>query len=135
MPDESLLKKLHIKPGMRLLILNAPESYLDRLGAAANGQPIDTSPSGQYDVIQAFVHNRAEVDQLTPVVLLALKTGGLLWMTYPKGTGKIKTDIHRDTGWDALNQAGFEGIALIAVDETWSAMRFRPTADIKRQSH
>ncbi len=130
MPDDALLKKLLVKPGMRLLVLKAPDAYLDRLVPA--GSSIDTTPAGQYEFVQVFVHSRKDADELSGPALAALKPDGLLWMTYPKGTSKIKTDINRDTGWEALWQAGYVAIAAISIDDTWSALRFRPADKVKR---
>ena len=61
----------------------------------------------------------------------AVKSNGLLWVTYPKKSGKIKTDISRDMGWEAMTQAGWDAVTLVSVDDTWSALRLRPLADIK----
>jgi hypothetical protein len=83
--------------------------------------------------VQVFAHQKTNVDTYTPQAIQAVKTGGLLWFAYPKKSSKIKTDIHRDSGWEALKEAGWDGIKLIALDDTWSVMRFRPIEDIKRQ--
>jgi len=56
-----------------------------------------------------------------------------LWFCYPKKTGKIKTDISRDIGWDTVAKLGYEGIRAISIDDTWSGMRFRPREEIKRK--
>ncbi|MGH3665245.1 MAG: hypothetical protein ACRDU8_03995 [Egibacteraceae bacterium] len=59
-------------------------------------------------------------------------SGGLLWPAYPKRSAKVDTDLTRDVGWDAVTKAGWDGIAQVSVDDVWSAVRFRPVADIKR---
>jgi hypothetical protein len=55
----------------------------------------------------------------------AVKPTGMLWISFPKKTGKIKTDINRDEGWDTVTSAGWEGIHLISIDNTWSAMHYK----------
>ena len=65
-------------------------------------------------------------EQLLPQVLAALKPASLLWLTFPKGTSKIQTDLTRDVGWDALQQADLKWVTLISVDPTWSAFCLRP---------
>jgi hypothetical protein len=128
-----LAGKLGIKPGHRVLVTGAPEGYLEALGDLPEGASLSTEPDGEpYEVVQAFVRDRAAVDGAAPGVLKALKPGGVLWFAYPKKTSRIKTDINRDTGWDALTAEGWACIAQISIDDTWSAGRFRPTADIKR---
>jgi hypothetical protein len=60
---------------------------------------------------------------------------GVLWFCYPKKTSKkYSSDIDRDHGWKVLNDSGFYGIRLVAVDENWSALRFRNKKYIKSTS-
>ena len=60
------------------------------------------------------------------VAIKAMKPDGLLWVCYPKGGRKAGTDLHRDILWDLMGkQTGLVGVSLVAVDEKWSAMRFR----------
>ena len=131
MADNALAKKLLIKPGHRVLVLNAPDGDAALLGDLPEGASMEASPQGTYDVVQAFAHNRADVDRLTPVALRALRPGGVLWFCYPKGSSKVKTDITRDKGWDAMWSEGWVVIAQVSLDDTWSAGRFRPLGDVK----
>jgi hypothetical protein len=61
------------------------------------------------------------------MALNAIKEDGLLWISYPKKTSKIKTDI----GGDVMTHAGYDGVSLISINETWSAIRFRPKHKVK----
>jgi hypothetical protein len=133
MAGSALAKKLGIREGQRLLIINAPEGYVDSLAPLPEYAEVQTTPDGAFDFVQVFVHSRADVEQYARTAIGALKPGGLLWFTYPKKTSKIKTDIHRDLGWDAVTNAGMEGIASVSVDDTWSGIRFRPAGDVKRE--
>jgi hypothetical protein len=135
MNPSPLARKLGIKAGHRVLVTGAPGGYLEELGDLPEGTSLSTQPEGEpYDVVQTFVRDRAAIDEAAPEALGALKPGGLLWFAYPKKTSSIKTDISRDVGWDALTSAGWACIAQLSIDDTWSAGRFRPTADIKRGS-
>lgn len=69
-----------------------------------------------------------------PKAVEAVKPEGVLWISYPKGSSKIKTDISRDKGWDSVKAMGFVGVSMISVDDTWSAMRFRPVELTKRRN-
>jgi hypothetical protein len=61
-----------------------------------------------------------------------LEGDALLWFAYPKGTSKKYTcDFNRDTGWQIVGDHGFEGVRQVAIDEDWSALRFRRTKFIK----
>ncbi|OHR73439.1 hypothetical protein HMPREF3291_19240 [Bacillus sp. HMSC76G11] len=55
-----------------------------------------------------------------------------IWVSYPNKSSNIKTDINRDQGWDVLINEGLVGIAQIAIDDTWPALRFRPKDAIKK---
>ncbi len=54
------------------------------------------------------------------------KADGLVWIAYPKGTSKVKADVNRDSLWEAVKATGWRPVRLIALDEVWSVMRFRP---------
>ncbi len=129
-----LVKKLQIKPGRRLAILNAPPDYRAELGTLPDGvtvvDQVDAVQSAGCDVVQVFVKDLAEVARLTPEAERALKPGGILWICYPKGGSKVKTDLNRDILWGALGPHGLSPVALIAVNTVWSAMRFRPSDQV-----
>ena len=61
-----------------------------------------------------------------------MKGDGLIWFAYPKGTSKkYKCEFNRDSGWAELGKHGFEPVRLVAIDEDWSALRFRNAENIK----
>ena len=132
MPESTLAKKMKLKPGLKAAVINAPERYMDDL---KHGSDISPSLSGTYDWIQIFVKNKAELDKLAPRAVKALKPEALLWISFPKGTSKIQTDLTRDKGWDGLQKLDLKWINLISVNETWSAFGMRPYREgEKRQS-
>jgi hypothetical protein len=124
--DEALVKKLRLPENGRIAVIEPPEGYLEAIGRGPQDTELDPDASASYDFVQAFARNSADVVRLAPAAIRAVKPDGLLWMCYPKGTSKLKTDINRDTGWKMVAEAGWEGVALISVDDTWSSMRFRP---------
>ncbi len=130
--DPALVKKLLFKPGHKILIRNAPEGYVERLMPLPDGAELAAADAAGCDVVQQFVRNKADIDALAPAALAALKPGGLLWLSYPKRSPKVQTDINRDTGWETLHRAGWTAVTQIAVNETWSALRFRPQANVGR---
>ena len=81
---------------------------------------------GTFDWVQLFVKTQAELERVIAHVRAALKPAGILWITFPKGTSKIQTDLTRDKGWDALQAIDLKWINLISVDEKWSAFALRP---------
>jgi hypothetical protein len=123
MPESTLTKKLKLKPGLSAVVINAPDKYLNEL---KHDSEISESLSGKYDWIQIFVKSKAELDKLFPKVLKLLKPDSILWISFPKGTSKIQTDLTRDKGWDVIVAANLKWINLVSVNETWSAFAVRP---------
>ncbi|MDA2809969.1 hypothetical protein O4J56_04910 [Nocardiopsis sp. RSe5-2] len=126
----TLAQKMGVRSGHRLLVLDAPDGYPGLL-QPPEGVRIETSlgEGASYDGIHVFVRDRADVEAKVPPLLPHVR-GGLLWVCYPKRSGGIPTDISRDHGWEALGAAAWDAVAQVAVDADWSALRFRPVADV-----
>lgn len=133
MPETPLIKKLGIKPGQKILILNAPQDYLQQLEILTEAVKLKTTTgeAGTFDFVQLFVQNKSDIDNHAGTAIEALKKGGLLWFTYPKKSSKVKTDITRDHGWESVRSSGWRPVTQIAIDEIWSALRFRPESEVK----
>jgi hypothetical protein len=123
MPESAIAKKMKLKPGLKAAVINAPETYLNDL---QHDVEISSTLSGKFDWIQIFVKNKAELDTLAPKAAKALKPESMLWISFPKGTSKIQTDLTRDKGWDTLRNLDLKWINLISVNELWSAFSLRP---------
>lgn len=115
-----------MQPGQRALILNAPVGYMEELGPLPDDIEFADSAEGECDFVHLFVKDSAEMERLGPVAVEAVKRDGLLWVSYPKRSSKVKTDLSRDKGWDILAQAGLRPVTQISVNEVWSALRWRP---------
>jgi len=126
----SLVGKLQIKPGSKVLILGAPDGYLASLKPLPAGAEVAEEPGEFFDVIQVFVRDRADLDEVAETALEALKPGGILWMSYPKRSSRVPTDLSRDVGWDPLYEAGRGPVAAISIDEVWSGLRFGLRPDL-----
>jgi hypothetical protein len=132
MTRASLVKKLRIQPGQRVLIMNPPPGYMDELGDLPDAVDVVHAPEGTFDFVHLFVKNVAELDSLGPTAIEAVKNDGLLWVSYPKRSSKVETDITRDVGWDLMAQAGLRPVTQISIDDVWSALRFRPKDRVGR---
>lgn len=124
--DEALVRKLKVPSEGKVAIIAPPEGFLASIGKPDEARAAEKLAPGEYDYVQAFLMSAADADKLAPVAIAAVKRDGWLWLCYPKGTSKLKTDLNRDKGWDTVASLGWEGVSLISIDETWSAMRFRP---------
>ena len=125
-------QKLQMKSGLRAVIINAPSGYLDQLNPLPEGFEIVESPEGQFDFVQVFVNNMNELQELLPVVLKAVKYDALLWITYPKGSAKAGMDINRDSLRIEVEKHQLSATTLVSIDDTWSALRFRPSERVGR---
>jgi hypothetical protein len=121
MPTNTLAQKMKLRPGTHAAILNAPAGYPDEL--SAENVTFDTALNDQYDWVQIFVKSQAELEAIILPVKAALKPTGLLWISFPKGSSKIQTDLTRDKGWDSVRD--LKWVNLISVNGTWSAFSLR----------
>ena len=121
-----ILKKLLFKGQDPVLVLAAPGEFKKTAGAF--GGTLHTSPKGRYDFILAFAYSLADAQKIAATAAKTLSEKGVFWMAYPKGTSKkYKADINRDTGHALMEKRGFLGVSLVAIDEDWSAMRYKKT--------
>ncbi len=122
----SLAVKMKLKPGWRAAVINAPAGYLQELAPLPEGVHLDEALDGKYDWLQVFVKSSPGLGTLVPQIVAAIDPEGLLWITFPKGSSGIQTDLTRDKGWEALQGTDLKWINLISVNETWSAFSLRP---------
>ncbi len=127
MTDSNLVKKLRMQPGQRVLILNAPEGYIASLGELPEGVVVLEVVEGKFDFVHLFARDSRQLDELLPAAVESAEYDGLFWISYPKKSSKVETDLSRDVFWD-LATAGpsLRPVTQVSVDEVWSALRFRP---------
>ena len=95
---------------------------------------VKTSPNckRQYEFALFFVKSKEDVKRAAPKAADKVQGDGILWFAYPKKSSKIlKTDLSRDDGWQPLGEWGFEPVRQVAIDDDWSALRFRRVKYIK----
>ncbi|HEY3290849.1 MAG TPA: hypothetical protein VGK87_12030 [Anaerolineae bacterium] len=126
MTESLLAKKLKLKPAQRAAVFHAPDGYLTQLEPLPEGVEIADKLSGKFDWVQVFVMNKAELGKLLPRLPKVLKPASVLWISFPKGTSKIQTDLTRDTAFEVLKDVDLMFINLVSVNETWSAFSLRP---------
>jgi hypothetical protein len=123
MPESALAKKMKLKPNSKAAVINAPENYVDTL---KHDTALSPTLNGKFDWIQIFVRNKAELETLAPKAARALRPESMLWISFPKGSSKIQTDLTRDKGWESLQALDLKWITLVSVNEAWSAFALRP---------
>ena len=127
----AVAKKLLMKSGQHWLLLNAPENYLNVLDPLPDGVQLSYTAGGSFDGIQLFVRNTAELATHLKEIQPALKPGTVLWIIYPKKSSGITTDLEMMGSWDEPAKYGLHTVAAAAIDQTWTALRFRPEGQSK----
>ena len=131
---KKLLEKLNYKGQKRIAIINAETDFILSFSEDFVDVIIDREidPRYPYDFIIIFVKSVSEIEFFSPIALHNLLADGVLWFCYPKkASKKYSSDITRDNGWKVLNDSGLHGIRMVAIDDDWSAMRFRNIKYIK----
>jgi hypothetical protein len=130
---QTTFQKLNLKDQKQIVILNAPASFEPELKPLRGVAVVrDLKDAGEVEFSLAFVTRQKEVDALGKAIGKRAQGDAVVWLAYPKSSSKkYKSEIHRDSGWQVLGDAGFEPVRMVAIDEDWSAVRFRRTDFIK----
>lgn len=123
-----LIKKLRLHTVENALVLNAPEGFFGVLGDIPETLILSEKALGEtkFAYVQVFVKDSIEYQQWVPKAIEASGYDGLLWICYPKKSAKIKSDLSRDIIWEMTKGTGIRPVTQVSIDETWSALRFRP---------
>jgi len=129
----SVFDKLNLKEQKHILVLNSPQSFEPELKALRGVAVLrDLKNAGEIEFSLAFVTQQKEVDTLGKAIGKKAAGDAVIWFAYPKGSSKqYESEINRDSGWKILGDAGFEPVRMVAIDEDWSAVRFRRVEFIK----
>ena len=118
------LEKLRYKPGMRVYVVGAPAGFEAEISRLPKGIERAKTLAGKVDLVHAFYTRRSEFDHDAATFGKALGPAGILWISYPKGKG-LGTDLNRDILREAGAKKGLEAVAQVAIDDVWSALRFK----------
>jgi hypothetical protein len=120
----SLVEKIGIKPGTRIAILNPPSNYRDILGTLPPKTVVVRKLEDKLDVIQFFTKRRSELELAFPNLKASLSLDGMLWISWPKGSSKIETDLNENIVREIGLSNNLVDIKVCAVDEIWSGLKF-----------
>jgi hypothetical protein len=119
----SLVDKLGIKPGMRIAILNAPRGYRSLLGKLPAGVTVVPAVRGILGLIHFFTPNRVVIEKQIPALLRSLAPNGALWVSWPKKTSGVATDVTEDVVREVALPTGLVDVKVAAIDEVWSGLK------------
>ncbi len=132
-----LFKKLNFKGQEKIFVLNARDSFQAAMEEMRPFTQVKEgiAPGDEVEFVIAFALTQREVNEAVERFGPHLKGDATVWMVYAKGSSKLyKCEFNRDTGWDILGKYGLEGVRQVAIDEDWSALRFRKIDYIKNLS-
>lgn len=119
--------KLNLKNQPEILVLDAPASFEPELATLGEVRVRrDLAKAATVTFALVFVMRQQTLDALSAAVAGKAEGDALLWFAYPKKTSRrYACEFNRDTGWDVLRAHGFDTVRQVAIDEDWSALRFR----------
>jgi hypothetical protein len=117
-------QKLGLKPGLRVRLAHAPEGYFSLCGFDAAQVAVIARKTGACDFSHAFATERATLERDLPWLIAGLADKGMLWISWPKKSAKVATDLTENTLREIVLPLGLVDIKVCALDETWSALKF-----------
>ena len=132
----TVFAKLNLKDHKQIVVVDSPGSFESELAALKGVVVIrDLEKAKELTFSLAFVTTQEQVNTLAPAIARKAEGDAILWFAYPKGSSKkYKSQINRDNGWSVLGREGFEPVRMVAIDEDWSAVRFRRAGFIKNMT-
>lgn len=130
-----LVRKLGLKPGMRVRLLDAPDGYWELLGAGAEDLDVDLADgtaggggpgegAGAADFTHFFAKDEATLESHLRTARETMAEDGMVWASWPKKSSGVESEIGRSEVMAAGKAAGLVDIKVCAVDETWSGLKF-----------
>jgi len=115
-------KKLGIKPGFNIQLVNAPEYYFQLFRELPVDLHFDENDEPK-DLIHFFTNQEDELITMLPILREQIKSNGMIWVSWPKKTSKIDTDVTEDTIRNFALRIGLVDVKVCAIDEIWSGLK------------
>jgi hypothetical protein len=118
----------------RLVVIDPPQGFLDSF-PAPHSTRIEDELHPDSPWVLCFATTLEQVERFGQLLASLTTEDPVVWCAYPKASSKrYRCEFNRDSGWESIGHAGFEPVAQVAIDEDWSAIRFRQTRHIKTLS-
>lgn len=129
--DHPLFKKLLVKPGFKVLTVNAPDDIAGILGDIPAGIDVVSKRGGIFDAILLFNKDSKELKKGLAAIEKNRAADTVIWDIYPKKSSMIPTDLNAMTPWQALDEFNLEVVASAGINDVWTAVRLRPKGQSK----
>lgn len=124
MSSKTVAEKMYIKPGMRIGFFNAPDNLHALMGKLPDDiEIVEDLPGEKLDVVLAFIEDREMLEGYLGSLKNAIHDKGALWLAYYKQSSPESTDINRDSIHKYASELNLKGVAMIAIDDDWAALR------------
>jgi len=118
-----LVKKLGIKTGDRIHVVNAPANYFDLVAPLPNEVTIRKRATDNLSFVHLFTTSRAELAKLLAKFLPRIQRSGMIWVSWPKKASKVPTDVTEDVIRELALPLDLVDVKVCAVDQTWSGLK------------
>jgi hypothetical protein len=118
-----LAQKLGIKEGSKLFTRDVPGNYANFVAPLPKGVRFVQRVSSETDIVHVFATRRARLAETLRGLLAKLRADGVIWVSWPKKSSKVETDITEDTIREIALPMGLVDIKVCALDETWSGLK------------
>lgn len=119
-----LIHKLGIKAGQTVYLLNTPENYFELIGDLPEETIVSKKLKGNINFIHFFTKEKSELEENFPILKNKLHKDGMLWISWPKCSSKVITDINENVIRETGLREGLVDVKVCAVDEIWSGLKF-----------
>jgi len=127
-----LFKKLGIKSGCRLYVKNGPGNYMDLIDPVPEGVKVLKRTVKDLDIIHFFSRDRGEITKFLPEYMQRIRQDGMIWLSWPKKSSKVPTDITEDVIREVALPLGLVDVKVCAVDEVWSGLKLVIRKELRR---
>ena len=118
-----LHQKLGIKPGQKICVINSPSDYQSLIDGPVSGVEIRATPRGHIEFAHIFETDAARLEAKLPTLMKAIAPDGMIWVSWPKRSSKVPTDITEDVVRDVALPIGLVDVKVCAVNEVWSGLK------------
>jgi hypothetical protein len=119
----ALPQKLGIKPGVTVVTINAPTNYHRLLGTIPDGVTFSDRLKSEASFVHVFITKRSELANRLPVLREKIANTGTVWVSWPKRSSGVPTDVTEDVVRAIALPLGFVDVKVCSIDETWSGLK------------
>ena len=118
-----LVRKLGIKAGFKMRVIDPPPNYWDLLGTLPDNVSIGEPDEGRFDFIHVFVADRARLEEQLGELRARIAPAGMIWVSWPKKSSQVATDLSEPIIRDLALGSGLVDVKVCAVDAIWSGLK------------